>query len=123
MREADPKPEWYAYVKDPGFRDAAHGISVFPDSFWLWIQTIILVGVVVVRRDVDDRELVAALTEDEAVQGFLRENADAFREVLREHEADLIDRGYDDVVRKAKIALGATALLSAGRREEEALPA
>ena len=97
-----------------------YGISVFRGFFSLWRRDHGVTGwsMAVVRRDVDDKEVVAALANDDIVQGFLRENADAFREVLREHEKELTNKGYDDVVRKAKVVLATAQLLTAGLREE-----
>ena len=120
LREADPKPEWYACKEF--CCELYHGVSVFPESFWLWFQSA-NTYVVVVRRDISNGDVVAAVASDTAVQGFLRENADAFRELLRENEVELASRGYGDVVRKAKVVLTTPDLLDAGRREEEALPA
>ena len=102
-----------------------YGIGVFRGSLWLWGREVTVTErnmAVIVRMDVDDRELVAAVANDGAVRGFLRWNADAFRELLRESEDELIDNGYEDVVRKVKVMLTTLSLLSAGRREE-ALPA
>ena len=123
VQEARPRPMWYACKEFCCGGCHGHGVSVFPDSIWLWLQSRWYVQAVVVRRDVSDKDVVAAVANDGAVQGFLKGNADGFRELIREREADLIDRGYDDVVRKAKAILTAAQLLNAGRREEEALPA
>ena len=119
VEEAELRPEWRAYKNDFIF---IHGISVFRESFWLWERAFTPARVVVVRRDVDDRELVAAVANDNMVQGFLGQHGNNFRELLREHEAELVDKGYEDVVRKAKAVLTTADLLNAGRREE-ALPA
>ena len=126
VREVEPRPEWHAYEEPCRSSDLCHGVSVFGDSFWLWRQKMYGVGfvqVVVVRRDVDDKEVVAALANDNDVQEFLRRNADAFRELLRESEEEMVSRGYGDVARKARLVLATYELLTAGRREEEALPA
>ena len=116
LKDVVPRPEWYAY-KERKLSHDLYGVSIFKDSLWLWIQ---FDGtfVVAVRRDVDDKEVVAALANDGAVQGFLRWNAGSFREVLREREKELTDRGYEDVVRKAKVVLTTYELLTAGLREE-----
>ena len=119
LKDVVPRPEWHAHKEF--CCELYHGISVFPDSLWLWFQSAHTYAVAV-RRDAPDREVVAALANDGAVQGFLRENADGFRQLLREREAELIDKGYEDVVRKAKAILTTLELLNAGRREEE-LPA
>ena len=66
---------------------------------------------------------MAALVDDDDVMSFLREYGNVFRYLIREREEELIDNGYDDVVRKAKAILTTVDLLNAGRREEEALPA
>ena len=125
----EPRPEWYAYTRDMYVRGAARGVSVFKDSFWLWDQSISYTGIggftraVAVRRDVDDKEVVAALTNDEVAAEFLKQYGDDFRELLREHEAEMASRGYDDVVRKAKLVLATAQLLTASRHSEEGVPA
>ena len=116
----DPRPEWYAYVRH--LAGAAYGVSVFRDEVWLWAQAK-YTRAVRVRRDVDDGDVVAALASDEAAREFLRENAERLSHLISELENELKRRGYADVARKAKVALGAAALLSAGSREEDALPA
>ena len=121
LREVRPRPEWYAY-HDYGFLER-FGISVFGDSFWLWKQSG-STKAVAVRRDVSDGDLVAAVANDGAVRGFLKDYAAKARQVISEREEEMRERGYADVVRKAKVVLAAFELLSAGRREEgEALPA
>ena len=126
-RSVRPRPEWFAYVTTLGVNP--YGVSVFRDSFWLWRQyedeLMVEVHAVVVRRDVSDGDLVAALAGDEAAQGFLRNNAVLFRQVMRARGEELGKLGYGDVIRKINVILGAAELLSAGRREEEgeALPA
>ena len=117
-----PRPEWYAYNYVICCVDY-YGISVFPDSLWLWRQSRWYVQAVVVRRDASDGDVVAALANDAAVQGFLKQHKEFFKELLRETEAELIDKGYGDVARKVKVMLAAYELLTAGRHEEEALPA
>ena len=126
LREVDPGPEWYAHEESCRSSDLCRGVSVFKDSIWLWFQSLLYTWAVAVRRDVDDRELVAALARadrDDAVLLCLRSCGDVFRDVINRHEAELIDRGYDDVVRKAKVILATAQLLNAGRREEEGVPA
>ena len=116
----EPRPEWYAYHSY-----GSPGISIFMDSLWLWAQHA-YTYVVAVRRDAGDEEVVAALANDGAAQGFLKEYADAFRELLRQHEKELTDRGYGDVVGKTKMILAIAELMAAGRRregEEEGVPA
>ena len=122
LREVTPRPEWYAY-HDYGFLDI-FGISVFGDSFWLWKQSG-STKAVAVRRDAGDGDLVVALANDGAVRGFLKDYAAKARQVISEREEEMRERGYADVVRKAKVLLATFELLSAGRREEEgeALPA
>ena len=118
VEEAELRPEWYAYKEIPGI----YGISVFGREFWLWRQRIYgdhPIQAIVVRRDASERDLVAAVTSDGAVQEFLRENVDDLRELIREREAELASRGYGDVARKAKVVLATYDLLKAGRREEE----
>ena len=126
----EPRPEWHAYVRDAYVRGAARGVSVFRDSFWLWDQSISYTGIggftraVAVRRDAGDKEVVAALANDNVAAEFLKQYGDDFRELLRENEAEMVDRGYDDVIRKAKLMLAAADLLTAGRHsEEEGVPA
>ena len=124
VREVEPKPEWHAYVVDIVFD---YGVSVFNDSFWVWAQSSKTYAVAV-RRGADDREVINAVLNDGAVQGFLRwflgEFDKDFRQLIREREAELVDKGYDDVVRKAKVILTTIDLLTAGRyREEEGVPA
>ena len=118
----DPEPEWYAYVDGLPFD---YGVSVFNDSFWVWIQDLFYAWAVAVRRDVDDKDVVAALANDEAVLRCLRNCDYAFRDVINRHGAELTDRGYEDVVRKVKVMLAAADLLSAGRHREgeEGVPA
>ena len=114
--EVRPMPEWYAY-EDVCCR-SYYGISVFPDSLWLWRQPSWYVQAVVARRDVSDGDVVAAVANDGAVRGFLRRYGNTFRELLREYEEEMASRGYEDVVRKVKVVLAAADLLNAGRREE-----
>ena len=121
VKDVEPQPEWHAYEEPCS--EACRGASVFPDSLWLWLQPRWYVQAVAVRRDAPDGEVVAALANDNLVQAFLGQHGNAFRELLREHEKELTDRGYDDVIRKAKLALAAVELLGAGRREEEGVPA
>ena len=122
LREADPKPEWYAYVVGLPFD---YGVSVFNDSFWLWFQDLFYAWAVAVRRDASDGDVVAAVANDGAVLQCLRNCGYAFRDVINRYGAELTDKGYGDVVRKVKVVLATLDLLSAGRREEEgeALPA
>ena len=123
----DPEAEWFAYTQEedwPRYHDA-HGISVFSDSLWLWRQHE-NVGrrmtlAIVVRRDADDGDLVAAVAKDEAAQRFLGESADDLMQLVREREAELASRGYGDVARKAKVVLATAMLLNVGRREEDLL--
>ena len=97
-----------------------YGISVFEGSFWLWKRGIFTpFHVIIVGRDAADREIIDTVLRDEAVRGFLERYGNGFRELLREREAELVDMGYDDVVRKAKVILTTLDLLTAGRREEE----
>ena len=121
VQEADPKPEWHACGKF--CCDLCHGISVFRESFWLWFQNPLYTRAVVVGRDASDEDVVAAVANDDVVQEFLRGRANDFRYLMMMHEAELINRGYEDVVRKAKLALTTLVLLDAGRREEEGVPA
>ena len=124
--EVTPRPMWYEYDCGESSCDDSYGISVFKNYLWLWreYEDDDATYIVAVRRDAADKDVIAALANDNDVQEFLRENADDFRELLREHEKVLIDKGYEDVVRKAKLALTTLVLLDAGRREEgEALPA
>ena len=115
----EARPMWYVYAcKKPDYDDC-YGINVLEDSFWLWERAFTPARVVVVRRDVDDRELVAAVANDGAVQGFLKQYNEDFRELVTEHEDELVDNGYADVVRKFKVMLTTYELLTAGRREEE----
>ena len=115
-----PRPMWYGYVCGDPCYDVSYGISVFKNYLWLWGQyEDDRTHVVVVRRNVNDRDVVAALVDDDDVMSFLRENADDFRELLREREKELIDKGYEDVVRKVKVILTTLDLLDTGRREEE----
>ena len=123
LREVDPGPEWYAHEESCRSSDLCRGVSVFKESFWLWFQGYLYTYAVAVRRDVSDGDVIAALANDDIVQAFLRWRANDFREVLRENEAELVDRGYEDVVRKAKAMLMTYELLTMNRREEEALPA
>ena len=116
-----PRPEWLSYRIGPGLD--LYGISVFRDSIWLWEQFDYYVHVVAVRRDAADKDVIAALAGDEVVAEFLRRYGNVFREVLRENEAELVDYGYEDVVRKVKLVLAAYELLTAGRSEEEGVPA
>ena len=122
---ATPRARWHDYdlaLEDEALRRVAmYGISVFGREFWLWRQTN-NVEAVVVRRDVDDKEVAAAALADEAAQEFLGRSAEYFRVLVDDNEDELKRRGYEDVVRKAKIALTAAELLNAGRRGEE-LPA
>ena len=119
-----PEPEWRRARMGSRY---LYGINIYRETFWLWRQNGIPIvsgtQAVIVRRDVDDKEVVAALANDGAVQGFLRWNADSFRHLIRENEVEMVSRGYADVVRKAKIVLTTVELLTAGRGEEEALPA
>ena len=101
-----------------------YGISVFEGSFWLWKRGIFTpFHVIIVRRDAGDREVTDAVLRDDVVQAFLGHYGNDFRELMMQHEDRLIDMGYDDVVRKAKLVLAAAQLLTAGRREEEGVPA
>ena len=122
VQEADPKPEWHVH-EDACCGELYYGISVFRDVVWLWFQSSLYAYAVAVRRDAPDRDVVAAVANDRAVWEFIRESADSFRQLIREREADLIGRGYDDVVRKVKVMLTTFELLNAGRRGEKALPA
>ena len=115
------KPEWHVH-EDACCGELYYGISVFRDVVWLWRQEDPPVRIIVVRRDVSDKDVVAALVNDDDVMSFLREYGNVFRYLMREREKELIDNGYDDVVRKVKVILTTLDLLSAGRREE-ALPA
>ena len=131
VRDVVPRPEWYIYAGDVDPSDyhcCPYGISVFRDSFWLWIQTRTHAEGVAVRRDARDEDVVAALAKDVMSIDFVayfNSFAGDFRRVIGELENELRERGYGDVVRKAKLILAAAALLTAGRREEEgeALPA
>ena len=124
--EVTPRPEWLSYrmYRTMYWEDLElYGVSVFEDSLWLWWQVMHDVGLgyvraVAVRRDASDGDAVAAVANDAAVQGFLRRYGKYFRELVMEREAELIDKGYADVVRKVKVALGTLELLDAGRREE-----
>ena len=110
-----PKPEWLSYRIGPG--SDLYGISVFESSFWLWAQPK-GTRAVAIRRGAADREVINAVLDDEAVQAFLRRYDRYFRELMMEHEAELIDNGYDDVVRKVKAILTTADLLKTRRREE-----
>ena len=118
------RPEWLLYGE-------GLGVSVFRDSFWLWARATRLIGVgslfraLVVRRDASDEDVIAALAGDEEAARFVGAYADDFRQLIGGAEDELRERGYGDVVRRAKAILAAAALLTAGRREEEgeALPA
>ena len=124
-REVRPRPEWLAYVADLVFD---YGVSVFGDSFWVWAQSDKTYAVVV-RRGAADKDVVAAIANDAAVQGFLwwflSDFSGRFRQLISELENEMKERGYGDVVRKVKVILATYELLTAGRKEEEgeALPA
>ena len=127
-----PEAKWYAKVMHDNFRQS--GISVFDDAIWFWgqiqvaprrlsawrglIQPKGVVWAVAVRRDARDGDVVAALANDEAAQGFLVKGAEHFRGIINAHRTELEEKGYEDVVRKAEIVLGAVALLAAGRWKE-----
>ena len=120
---AAPKPEWLRAFANPRY---LFGVGVFRETIWLWKQNEIPIAsatqAVVVRRDVSDGDVVAAVAGDSAVVSFLREHGDEFRGIIDRYEAELTRRGYGDVVRKVKVALAAAELLTAGR-EEEGVPA
>ena len=124
-----PKSDWHALKYDfSNYSINLYGVSVYDDMFLMWRQENKGVGytwMILVERGASDREVIDAVIKDEAVQEFLRESARHLEEVVREREAEMVSRGYGDVVRKAKLILAAAALLTAGRREEEgeALPA
>ena len=112
------EPRWFAYRDE---QDYLYGVGVLEDSLLLWRQNNLSSGfiqMVIVRRDAGDKDVIAALANDNVAAGFLRRYGDAFRELLREHEKEMASRGYEDVVRKARLALAAADLLNAGRREE-----
>ena len=114
-KRTTPKAAWLAYARV--LQHLSYGISVFEGSFWLWRQA----GgteAVAVRRDAGDEEVIRAVLDDGAVQAFLDMTAEYFRQVINEHEAELIDEGYADVARKVKVILAMLELLKAGRREE-----
>ena len=123
---ATPRARWQDYnlaLEDEALRRVAmYGISVFGREFWLWRQTS-NVEALVVRRDVDDKEVAAAVLTDGAAASFLGRSAEYFRVLVDGDEDELREKGYADVVRKAKVALAAAALLTAGRREEDGVPA
>ena len=125
LREVTPRPEWFSYRIGWGLHP--YGISVFKDSFWLWRRDGAVREwnmAVSVRRDAPDRDVVAAVANDRAVQEFLKWHIDAFRELLRESEEEMVSRGYGDVARKARLVLATYELLTAGRHSEgEELPA
>ena len=127
-----PEAKWYAKVTHDNFRQS--GISVFDDAIWFWGQVRVaprrisarqgliqpkgIVWAVAVRRDARDEDVVAALAKDEAAAGFLIKGAEYFRDIINAHGTELREKGYEDVVRKAKAILAAAALLAAGRWEE-----
>ena len=112
---AAPEAEWQAYVVGFLF---AYGVSVFRDSFWLWEEGG-GVRAVAVRRDAGDEEVIDAVARDGLVLWFLGRTAEHFRDVISRREAEMKRRGYEDVVRRAKVILAAAGLLTAGRSEEE----
>mgnify|MGYP001770793076 CR=1 FL=1 len=120
VQRVRPRPEWLAHRENRGLD--RYGISVFEGSFWLWWQHGAKTRAIVVRRGADDGEVISAVASDGAVLGFLKwflaENGDAFRDIIDEHEAEMVGRGYGDVARKAKIVLATYKLLNAGRSEE-----
>ena len=118
--QAKPRPEWLAYRKyHPFFVNDAYGVSVFRDEVWLWVQSD-KTYVVAVRRDATDREVIdAALASDGAALDLLGKYAHAFNRLIDEHRGEIVDRGYEDVVRKAKAILVAVELLVTDRSEEE----
>ena len=113
-----PEAEWFAHEKHQLFHDL-YGVSVFEDSFWLWGQ---YEGAgthaVIVRRDAGDREVTDTVLRDDAASEFVRDNASYFRDVINRHEDELINKGYEDVARRARQVLALAELLGAGRREE-----
>ena len=113
-----PEAEWFAHEEHQLFHDL-YGISVFKDSFWLWGQ---YEGAgthaVIVRRDVDEREVIDAALRDDAASEFIRDYASYFRDVINRHKDELINKGYEDVARRARQVLTLAELLGAGRREE-----
>ena len=109
----DPEPEWYAYKKTLA-SIAARGVSVFKDSFWLWIQTSDYTEAVAVRRDASDEEVVNAVAKDGAALDFLKCYAHDFRDIINRYEDDMKKGGYEDVVRKAKAILASVESLTAG---------
>ena len=113
--EVAPRPELYAYVKDGSSSlGSMYGVSVFGGEIWLWSQYLkSFVQAVIVRRDAPDREVVDAMLKDEAVQGFVKDNAKKFEEVISELEERLRGTGREDALRKVKVVLTTLDLLSA----------
>ena len=128
-----PEAKWYAKVTLDSFRQ--YGISIFDDAIWLWGQIQIaprrasarqsptqpkgIVWAVAVRRDAPDRDVIAALANDDIATKFLIKGAGYFNDVINTHRTELRERGYEDVARKAKAVLAAARLMAAGSREEE----
>lgn len=122
-----PDALWYAYVSHPEDRDLLYGVSIFDDAFWLWKQdpSIFATSGVLVRRDATDEEVANAVANDERVRKFLVQYANWFKKVIDEHEAELVNAGYEDVVRKARQLLALAERLGAKlhESEEEKVPA
>ena len=107
-----PWPEWHAR----GLEGAGlYGISVFKDSFWLWRQDLARyhVQAILVRRDVSDKDVIAALARDAAAAGMAKEGADQFRLIIDKHEDEMRRAGYGDVVDRARALMAASMLLAA----------
>ena len=125
----DPEAEWFAYTPEkdwPEYHDA-HGISVFSDSLWLWTQhenvARRMTLAIVVRRDASNRDVVAALANDNAMLGVLSWNAEYFKDIIYKYEERMRSAGYEDVVKKAKVILATYELLTVDHHREEGVPA
>ena len=119
-----PKAEWLAYAGEP---QLLYGVSVFPDSFWLWMQyEDVRTHAVIVRRGASDEEVANAVARDDAVLRFVEVAAEKIKQIINKGETKLRDKGYGDVVGKTKMILAIAELMAAGRRregEEEGVPA